>query len=173
MAQGFPEIEGQLEGRVEALAMELVDYEWGGNARRPILRLRVDYPDSEPGEGVTVNDCARVSRALEAWLDEHPELPERYVLEVSSPGVERPLVRRRDWDRFAGREVAVTGRRPLAGESKRLQGELLGVEGELRPNEEAETGSADFLIRMRTTDGGTVEFQHSDVETAHLVFRWE
>lgn len=174
MARGFPEIERELEGRVEALAMELVDYDWGGSARRPVLRLRVDYPDSEPGAGVTVNDCARVSRALEGWLDGHPALPERYVLEVSSPGVERPLRRRRHWERFTGHEAAVKGGRPLADDRKRLQGEILGVE-ELpaEDREEAQAGPGDFRIRLRTEEGEEVDFRHSDVEEAHLVFRWE
>lgn len=171
--RGFPDVESQLEARVEALAMELVDYEWGGNERRPILRIRVDYPDSEPGAGVTVNDCARVSRALETWLDGHPGLPERYVLEVSSPGVERPLRRHRDWVRFTGHEVAVRGKRPLADDRRRLQGEILGVGGPSEEFGESGMDPSDFPIRVRTDDGKDLEFRHSEVEEAHLVFRWE
>jgi ribosome maturation factor RimP len=90
------EIERELEGRVEGLGYELVELRWGGSGRRPLLKLRIDRPDSAPGRGVTVEECASVSRALEPWLDGHEELSERYVLEVSSPGVERPLVRARD-----------------------------------------------------------------------------
>ena len=96
------EIEGDLESRVEALGLELVNLEWAGSGARPIMRLRVDWTDSKPGAGITVGDCARVSRELERWLDQHPAVPERYVLEVSSPGVERPLKRRRDYERFVG-----------------------------------------------------------------------
>ena len=76
---------------------------------------------------VTVDDCARVSRALEGWLDEHDEIPERYVLEVSSPGIERPLTRPRDWERFVGEPVVVEGFGVLAERSSRLEGGAVGV----------------------------------------------
>ena len=76
-----------------------------GSKSRPILRIRVDVPGSEPGAGVSVDDCARVSRAVEEYLDEASDVAERYVLEVSSPGVERPLVRAADFSRFAGQEI--------------------------------------------------------------------
>ena len=98
----------EIERRIEELGFELVDLERVGSRARPILRAYIDRPDSRPGEpGVSLDDCARVSRALEPFLDEREDLSDRYVLEVSSPGVERPLVRRRDWERFAGSEVRV------------------------------------------------------------------
>jgi ribosome maturation factor RimP len=124
-----PEIEQELADRIEDLGFELVEVRWGGSGQRPQLRLRIDRPGSEPGSGVTVDECASVSRALEPWLDAHEALPERYVLEVSSPGVERPLVRGRDFERFRGERVAVVGNDVLAGLSTRLEGELLGLEG--------------------------------------------
>ena len=151
-----------LETRVESLGFELVDVERAGSKTRPVLRLRIDRPDSAPGEGVTLDDCARVSRSLEAYLDAVPELEQRYVLEVSSPGVERPLVKRRDFERFAGREVVVSGREPLAGKGKRLEGELLGVAGE----------EGEDRIRLRLADGDEVEIPRAEVKRAHLVFRW-
>ena len=64
---------------------------------------------------------------MEGWLDEHDEIPERYVLEVSSPGVERPLTRPRDWERFVGEPVAVEGFGVLAERSSRLEAEPVGV----------------------------------------------
>ena len=70
-----------------------------------------------------------VSRALEPWLDEHEGLSERYVLEVSSPGVDRPLVRARDFERFRGERIAVQGDDVLVDRARRLEGELLGLEG--------------------------------------------
>ena len=156
-------LEQELEKRIDALGFELVDLERAGSKTRPILRLRIDRPDSRPGEGVTLDDCAHVSRELEPFLDEFPGLEQRYVLEVSSPGVERPLVRRRDFERFAGQEVALTGRGPLADRGRRLQGELLGVSGD----EGAER------IRLRLSDGEEVEVPRADVSRAHLVFRWQ
>ena len=91
------DVEWVLESEVEDLGFELVDARWGGSGRRPVLRIRIDREDSSPENGVTVGDCAKVSRALEARLDEHEALSERYVLEVSSPGVERPLKKARDF----------------------------------------------------------------------------
>ena len=156
-------LERDLEARIEALGFELVDLERAGSKTRPILRLRIDRPDAKPGVGVTLDDCAHVSRELEPVLDAHPTLEERYVLEVSSPGVERPLLKRRDFERFAGQEVALSGRAPLAGRARRLQGELLGVSGA----EGAER------IRLRLEGGDEIEVPRADVTRANLVFRWQ
>jgi len=155
---------GELEARVEELGFEVVDLERAGDSRRPILRLRVDRPGSEPGSGVSLEDCTRVSRALEPFLDEREDLPATYVLEVSSPGVERPLVRRRDWARFAGHTVAVKGRGPLAGRGGRVTGTLLGVEGG-----EAE-GEGEVQIRLE--NGEEVRVPLADIKSANLVFQW-
>ena len=90
-----------IRDHVATLGFELVDLRRAGTLQRPILQVRIDRPDSRPGQGVTADDCAAVSRALEVHLDQRGDVSERYVLEVSSPGVERPLVRRRDFERFA------------------------------------------------------------------------
>ena len=105
-----------------------------------------------------------MSRALEAWLDEHEALSERYVLEVSSPGVERPLNKARDFDRFSGEKVVIKGREVLAGRSHRLEGELLGLDGS--------TGESD-AIRLRLADGDEVVVPRSKIRDAHLVFTWK
>jgi ribosome maturation factor RimP len=160
----IPEIDRELEARIEALAMELVDVEWAGSGRRPVIRIRVDFPDSKPGQGVTVDDCARVSRELESWLDAHEALSERYVLEVSSPGVERPLKRRRDFDRFAGEEVLLKGEGPLAGTGSRK------IQGILRGTEDLENG---FRILVETRKGTTHGVSMQEGLRANLVFRWE
>ena len=76
---------------------------------------------------MTGADCAHVIRELERWLDDRDEFPERYVLEVSSPGVERPLTRVRDWERVAGRPVIVEGYEVLAERSSRLEADLLDM----------------------------------------------
>jgi ribosome maturation factor RimP len=157
-------IEHELESRVEQLGYELVDVHWGGSGRRPVLRVRIDRPDSTPGHGVSVDECATVSRALEPWLDDHEELPGQYVLEVSSPGVDRPLVRARDFERFRGERVAVRGHGALLGRTTRLEGELLGLAGE---GTEAES------VRLRLPDGDEVSIPKSDIRKAHLVFTWK
>lgn len=155
-------LEEALEERTEALGFELVELERTGSKNRPVLRVRVDRPGSTPGQGVGLDDCARISRSLEEYLDALDTLPGNYVLEVSSPGVERPLVRRRDYERFAGQEVVVKGYAPLAGRGKRLQGELLGVVD----------GPDGELVRLRLEDTAEVEVARKDIARAHLVFRW-
>lgn len=159
-----PEIEAELEARVGDLGYELIEVRWGGSGQRPQLKLRIDRPDSGPGAGVTIDECAQVSRALEPWLDEHQALSRRYVLEVSSPGVDRPLVRSRDFERFRGERVAVIGRDLLVGRSTRLEGELLGLENQ---------GSESEMVRLRLPDGEEVDIPRSEVRKAHLVFDWK
>jgi ribosome maturation factor RimP len=155
----------RIEAEVEALGYEFVELEWAGSAARPILRLRIDVPGSVKGQGVTVQDCARVSRGLEEWLDAAPELSERYTLEVSSPGVERPLVRRRDFERFAGAEVRVKAiRAPEGLDSARFEAVLEGVEGE---------GEEAYRVRFRLAGGEALVLPRSAVAKAHLLYRWE
>jgi len=157
-------LDREIESRVEAMGFELVELEKAGSKARPVLRLRIDLPDSEPGRGVSVEDCTRVSRALQPFLDSEAGLPPRYVLEVSSPGIERPLVRPRDWERFVGREIALHGRGPLAGRARRIEGTLLGlVRGE---------GDGDERVRLRLADDEVVEVPRDEIVRAHLVFRW-
>jgi ribosome maturation factor RimP len=114
------------------------------------------------GCGVTVGDCAQVSRALEGWLDELDDLAERYVWEVSSPGVERPLTRERDWERFAGKPVIVEGYDVLAERSSRLEADLLGLEPEPEP-----------AARLKLGDGTEVKVPLAEIKGAHLVFEWK
>lgn len=153
----------EMERRVDELGYELVELEQAGSRARPILRVSIDRPDSRPGEpAVSLDDCTAVSRALEPWLDQREGLSDRYVLEVSSPGVERPLVRPRDWERFAGAEVAVKGREVLAGRAKRLEGVLLGLRGE---------GGA--TVALRLPGGEEVEIPLAEIDRGNLVYRWE
>jgi ribosome maturation factor RimP len=156
-------IAGRVEAQMEALGYELVELQQAGNQPRPILRLRIDREDSAPGSGVTVEECARVSRALEQHLEEQADISATYTLEVSSPGVERPLVRRRDWDRFVGQDVAVTSSAELANGTKRVQGELLGV---------AKTGDEE-RVRLRLENGDEIAVPLAGITRAHLVFRWK
>lgn len=162
--RAVPEIDQGLERRVEELGYEVVELRWGGSGRRPMLKLRIDRPDTVPGEGVTVDECATVSRALESWLDEHEGLSERYVLEVSSPGVDRPLVRPRDFERFKGEHVAVSGKEVLLGKATRLEGELLGLTGE---------GTDEESVLLRLPSGEEVSVPRSEIRKAHLVFTWK
>ena len=79
---------------------------------------------------MTVDDCAAVSRAVREFLEERATGEEQWGLEVSSPGVERPLTRPRDYSRFAGEMVRLRGHGPLLGGSRQVVGRLVGLEGE-------------------------------------------
>lgn len=92
---------------MDALGLDLADLRIGGTPNRPLVQVRIDWPPSDPPRRVTVDDCAVASRALEAWLDQEHPLGSRYVLEVSSPGMDRPLRWHRHWVRFVGRDVSV------------------------------------------------------------------
>lgn len=80
-----------------------------------------------PGGAITVDDCANVSRALSPLLDVHDPMPGRYHLEVSSPGIDRPLVRPSDFDDWKGFEAKIELREPVAGR-KRFRGFIEGFE---------------------------------------------
>jgi ribosome maturation factor RimP len=153
----------EIERIVEGLGYELVELQVAGHRARPILRLSIDRPDSVPGTpAVTVDDCTAVSRALEPMLDARDDLSERYVLEVGSPGIERPLTRPRDWTRFAGQQVSVRGKGTLAGKARRLEGVLLGLTG----------AEGDATVGLRLAGGEEVSFPLAEVEKANLVYRW-
>jgi ribosome maturation factor RimP len=94
--------------RVSEVGYDLVDLRRKGSRGRPLIQVRVDVQTSAaPDRGITHDDCKTVSRALEQWLDESQLFGERYVLEVSSPGIERPVRWPEHWDRFRGRDVNV------------------------------------------------------------------
>jgi ribosome maturation factor RimP len=91
--------------RLEQMGLDLADLRVGGTSQRPLVQVRIDMLPGDPQPGVTVEDCARASRALEAWLDDGGPFGPRYQLEVSSPGLDRPLRWARHWARFVGRDV--------------------------------------------------------------------
>ena len=103
---------------------ELVDMEYVREAGSWYLRAYIDKPG-----GVTVDDCERVSRAFEARLDEADPIEESYILEVSSPGLGRPLKKERDFARAVGAEVELHTYKPVDGE-KVFFGELLRYDEE-------------------------------------------
>jgi ribosome maturation factor RimP len=96
-----------IRDHLAGLGFELVDLRRTGTLQRPILQVRVDRPDSRPGQGVTADDCAAISRSLERFLETRAMVGPQYVLEVSSPGFERPLRGPEHWRRFVGRDARV------------------------------------------------------------------
>lgn len=110
-----------LEPGVSAMGFELVDVEMAGSHHSPTLRVYIDSP-----RGVNVDDCARVSRQLSALLDVEDPLPGQYTLEVSSPGLDRPLVKPEDFRRFVGETVKVKMQQPVLGR-RNFSGRLVEV----------------------------------------------
>lgn len=95
---------------VAGLGFELVEFRKSGPPQRPAIQVRIDRPDSRPGHGITAEDCARVSRELEPMLEGPEGIGNRYTLQVSSPGIERPVRFPEHWRKYAGRVVRVTAR---------------------------------------------------------------
>jgi ribosome maturation factor RimP len=144
-----------LEPIVEQAGAELVDLEVAGSHGRPVVRA---YVDTE--QGITLDECARLSRLLEAEIERTGAVPERYVLEVSSPGIERPLIRRSHFERFVGHEIDVRLYTKREGRKKYV--------GTLEAVEDGERG---FRIVVR--DGQERwTFAEEEIARAKLHVRW-
>jgi ribosome maturation factor RimP len=152
-----PERQRELAERVAALGYEVVELKVGGSSRRPRLALRIDRPDSGPGRGITVDECALVSRALEPWLDALGVGEGRYMLEVSSPGLERPLTRLDEWRRFLGQPAEVL----VPSLHGRFRVRAVGVVEEPEPGVELE-----FPKGVRRT------LKLSEIQEARLTYEW-
>lgn len=109
---------------VEALGYDLVRVAFTG-AGQNILQVMAERPDG----GMNVNDCATLSREISALLDVEDPIPGEYSLEVSSPGIDRPLTRAKDFERFAGSEAKVECRVAINGQ-RRFKGRLKGLAGD-------------------------------------------
>ncbi len=118
------ELEELAETLVISEGMELVDLEYRRQGPRWVLRLFIDKEG-----GVTVDDCANISRQLGDLLDVKDVVPQAYVLEVSSPGLNRPIKKKEDFHRFAGRKIQLHLVSPLDGRRK-IVGDLVGIENE-------------------------------------------
>jgi ribosome maturation factor RimP len=108
------------------------------------VQIMAERPDGS----MTVEDCETISRALSPVLDVADPIEKAYRLEISSPGIDRPLVRKSDFDRYAGHLAKIEMEVPVDGR-KRFRGELIGTEGEaarLRRDDAAEDEEADVLL---------------------------
>lgn len=131
---------------------ELVEVEFLREQGRRVLRVTIDKPG-----GIQLADCEKVNKALDGYLDEKDPIEGSYNLEVSSPGVERPLKKRADYERFAGREARVYTYAPIIRGSKKLEGVLRGLQGE------------ELLLEVA---GEEVAIPLDRISKAHLVFRF-
>jgi len=136
--------------------VEDLGYEWVGSELRGgpagLLRVYADHPD-----GITVDHCAEISDAISGVLDVEDPIPGAYRLEVSSPGVERPLFRTEDFARFAGHRVRLRLYKPVARQ-KRFEGVIQGVEEE--------------DITVLVEEVGELVFRFEEVEKANLVYEF-
>src|ERR1051325_4345838 len=118
-------------GRVaETHGLEIFDVQFRREAAGMMLRVQIDRPGpaATADESVSVEDCARVSRDLSAVLDVEDIVPTAYTLEVSSPGLDRPLRQEDDYRRFAGRWAKIVMREAVDGHTF-FKGRLAGVDG--------------------------------------------
>jgi ribosome maturation factor RimP len=120
MPRESAELRRLLEPAVTTLGFELVGVEFIPG-RRSVLRLYIDSED-----GVTVDDCQQVSHQVSGLLDVEDPIPGQYALEISSPGLDRPLFRASDFERFAGQEVRLRLTVPREGRRK-FRGRLVGL----------------------------------------------
>ena len=145
-----------VRAEVERQGFELVDFRRSGTAGRPILKVRADRPDSEPGAGITTAECATLSRAIERLLEDGGHVGTQYVLEVSSPGIERPLAFVAQWRKAIGKRAKVRA----VGLKGHPEVEVLGV-----PD--------DATVELRLPDGQVQRVAIDGVREAHLVVDWK
>jgi len=122
---------GDAAGRVaSSYGLEIFDVQFRREAQGMVLRVLIDRPGAAATaeESVSVEDCARVSRDLSAILDVEDVVPTAYTLEVSSPGLDRPLRRPDDYRRFAGRRAKIVMREKVDGQGF-FKGKLGGFDG--------------------------------------------
>ena len=131
---------------IEDLGFELVRIRLQGG-RTATLQIMADRPEG----GINVDDCADISTAVSATLDVEDPLEDAYYLEVSSPGIDRPLTRLKDFATFEGYEARLETTQPIDGR-KRFKGVLAGVEGD------------EVLLNIDDSQGGT--------QTIGLNFDW-
>jgi len=138
---------------LESLGMELVDIEFVRAGRNSVLRLFIDKEG-----GVTLDDCADVSRELSAILDVEDIIPGHYSLEISSPGLDRPLRTPADYERFAGHLVKVRTYEALPDDAgnkrKTFIGHLLGL--------------ADGVVAMKLSEGQSASIPLEKIAKANL-----
>jgi ribosome maturation factor RimP len=147
--------------QIEPLGLELFELKVGGSKARPVIDVRVERGD---GEKVTVDNCAAASRAIESRLDAEDFGGRNYVLEVSSPGIERPLRNAKDWMRFVGKTAVVTANVPGDPAGRRTdEVQIAGVEGD----------AGQEIVVVRNERGDERRFPLAAVEKARLAFHWK
>jgi ribosome maturation factor RimP len=146
------DIASMLAPSVEALQLELLGVELAASGTHALLRLYIDAP----GRTVAIEDCEAVSREVSAVLDINDPIASQYTLEVSSPGIDRPLFTVAQFAKHVGETVKLNLQIPVNAR-RRLQGAIVGVDGD------------NITLRTETTE---VLVQHVNIEKARLVPDW-
>ena len=123
---GAKGIEALIAPSLEAMGYRVLRTAFTGGGRRATLQVMAERADEA---AMSVDDCSLVSQTVSALLDVADPIAESYMLEVTSPGIDRPLVRREDYERFAGFEAKVELNQPLDSR-RRFRGRLLGLDGD-------------------------------------------
>ena len=131
--------------------IELVEVELKGDGRNQLLRISIDKP-----EGVTHADCELISQQVGTILDVEDVIPGHYTLEVSSPGVERKLLKPGDFERFQGKKVKISLHQPVENQ-RYWEGKLAGYR--------------DGVVTLET-GGKSIQFRLDQVAKANLKFEW-
>jgi ribosome maturation factor RimP len=148
------DVESLIGESIAAMGYALVQVRMLGSGGQPTLQVMAERVD---GAGMTVDDCAEVSHVVSALLDVEDPVSGAYMLEVSSPGIDRPLTRLEDFTRFAGYEAKLETRRMVAGR-RRFRGRLAGVDGRY-VNMAVPEGNGEKLLQV----------PYEDIEKAKLV----
>lgn len=140
---------------LESMGLELVDIEFGRVGPDAVLRLFIDKEG-----GVMLDDCAGLSRELSMILDVEDVIACNYTLEVSSPGLDRPLKKQADYDRFAGRTIKVRTYQPFLDDSGNKRKTFLGKL----------EGLVDGVVKMTLAEGQTASIPLERIAKANLEF---
>ena len=149
--------------------LEVLDVEFLGGGKARVLRVFLDKPaaGSDPMAGVTHEDCANFSREFGTILDVENAMPGSYTLEVSSPGLDRKLVKAADFTRFTGSRMKLTTRQPV-NNNRHFEGRLESFR-DGRLTLDLSVASKKSRKKMGHAAGEKIEIDFSNVEKANLV----
>lgn len=138
---------------IEALGYELVGVEYHPNSVNALVRVYIDKED-----GITLDDCVMVNDQVSGVLDVEDPIPGKYTLEISSPGLDRPLFTIRDFERFIGSQAKIRISRPI-NRQRNFKGEIVAVN--------------ETLITICDSDGKQTELAINHIEVARLIPTFE
>jgi ribosome maturation factor RimP len=145
-------IDAIIERATSGEGLELVHWEMEGPRHNQTLRIFIDKEG-----GVTHSDCETVSHQVGALLDADDLIADQYMLEVSSPGVDRPLYKRTDYERFAGNKVKLKTQQPINGQ-RNFRGRLIGIEGE--------------TVKLEVENSGIIEIAFEQITKANIEYEF-